>query len=320
MSKKLAIKVYHGFGHTHDIVLYGHVFRKHPPIYHHYYNSHFRNMLRLLQLFFVKPVPNVPVQFKWQDQVVDAKTEYDGFFRAEWTSTKETEAGWHDIKVRVPGEEQIGEGKIYIPHSTQYAFISDIDDTIMVSYSATVWKRMKELLFKNARSRIIFPSVAKHYEMLAKSNTIPGEPNPFFYVSSSEWNLYDYLRDVFQTNDLPNGAFLLNQVKQWFELWKTGKTKHSGKLLRVLRIMEVFPIQKFVLFGDNTQADPEIYAKLTEKYANRIHAIYIRNVHEPHAVKTQELMNILGKKGIHALQFKHSDEAIAHSKAIGLIR
>ena len=60
-----------------------------------------------------------------------------------------------------------GNGKMFIPHSTQYAFISDIDDTIMVSNSATTFRRLKELFFRNPRTRSIFPDVGRHYRLLA---------------------------------------------------------------------------------------------------------------------------------------------------------
>jgi phosphatidate phosphatase APP1 len=109
-------------------------------------------------------------------------------------------------------------------------------------------------------------------------------PNPFFYVSSSEWNLYDDLVDFFRFNHLPEGSFLLNQVKRWYDLLKTGKTKHQGKLLRIVRIVEAFPQQRFILLGDNSQSDPYIYRSLAEKFGDRIVAVFIRSVvpkHDP---------------------------------------
>jgi len=322
-SKKIAIKIYHGYGHTHDIVLYGHVFRKHMPIYKRQSGNSLTNLFRLLRLFFVKPVPGIPLQVKWEQQLIDTETEDDGFFKAEWTATKETTAGWHPVTATHKGDnnagDYTGEGRIFIPHKTQFAFISDIDDTIMVSHSATVWKRMKELLFKNPHSRSVFPDMVRHYQLLARAHTRMEEPNPFFYVSSSEWNLYDYLRDVFSFNKLPDGAFLLNQVKRWYQLWKTGKTKHEGKLLRVMRILDTFPNQRFVLMGDNSQSDPAIYAKLAEKYSHRLYAVYIRNVREVNREITNKILAPLNDKGIHALQFSHSRDAIAHSVKIGLI-
>jgi len=155
--------------------------------------------------------------------------------------------------------------------------------------------------------------------LLSSAHTRLDAPNPFFYISSSEWNLYDYLQTVFKKNHLPEGAFLLNQVKRWYELWKTGKTKHEGKLLRVLRILKVFPHQRFVFFGDNSQSDPAIYAKLAEQFSHRMFAVYIRNVRLKNEQLTRQLLQSMAEKNIHVLLFKESAEAIAHSRQIGLI-
>jgi phosphatidate phosphatase APP1 len=322
MPKKLAIKIYHGFGHMHDLLVFGHVFEKNVRIRTHYTHNPLVNMVRLLKYFFLKPVPGVPVTLHWNGQSIKGKSEADGFLSIEWSSKNEVEAGWHDVKVGCTqdGISCIpGEGKIFVPHSTQFGFISDIDDTILVSHSATMGKRLKEMLFKNPHTRSIFPDVEKHYSLLAKAHTIPEEPNPFFYVSSSEWNLYDYLRDLFTFQKLPNGIFLLNQFKRWKDVWKTGKTKHEGKLLRIARVFEVFPKQKFVLFGDNSQSDPEIYHSLVEKYGSRIFAVYIRNVSERNEASVTKILSALGDKGIHVLLFKESKQAMAHSREIGLI-
>jgi hypothetical protein len=40
------------------------------------------------------------------------------------------------------------------------------------------------------------------------------QPKDFFYVSNSEWNLYDFLRDFFALNDLPKGVFFLQTLKK----------------------------------------------------------------------------------------------------------
>ena len=206
-----------------------------------------------------------------------------------------------------------------MPHITQYAFISDIDDTVMISYSARLAKRLRELFIKNPRTRKTFGLVQTHYQLLANAHTYPHQPNPFFYVSSSEWNLYDYLVEMFRYNEMPEGTFLLNQLKRWKNLLKTGKTGHEGKLLRVMRIIDAFPNQKFVFFGDNSQQDPAIYQAIAEKHSANIEAVYIRNVRSSREESTKTLLAQIEKKGVKTCLFKHSEEAIAHSKKIKLI-
>jgi phosphatidate phosphatase APP1 len=323
MIAKASVKIYHGYGHTHNMHVFGHVFRKLPAPRNKKRDSFFYNILYLLQLFFVKPLPRVPILLNTDDGEIKGTTEDDGFFKFDWQAAQEVKAGWQPVLVSSLGEDarivDRAEGKVFIPHSTQYGFISDIDDTIMVSHSARTGKKLRQLFIKNPEKRTLFPDVALHYELLAAAHTAPSIPNPFFYVSSSEWNLYDYLHEVFAHNKLPEGIFLLNQVKRWFELWKTGKTGHEGKLLRILRILDAFPKQRFVLMGDNSQSDPEIYAMLAKRHPEKIHAIYIRNINARKELITQQVLGQLKETGIAVCLFKESKEAIAHSREIKLI-
>lgn len=320
--KKAAVKVYHGYGHTHDLVIFGHVFKKLPATRRPFRNNILANIIHLVKLFFVRPLPGMKVQLKWGNRIFETTSEHDGFFHFEWQSDDEVSAGWHELNVTCVDEGvevAKGTGKLFVPHSTQYGFISDIDDTVLVSHSATIYKRLKVLLTKHPRSRKTFGDVVKHYQLLSQAHTTPGVPNPFFYVSSSEWNLYDDLNEFFKHNKLPQGVFLLNEIKRWNQFFKTGKTKHEGKMQRIMRILDTFPIQKFVLLGDNSQADPEIYTALAAKYPGRIFAIYINNVRLEKEAATKQLLATAEKKGVFICLYKNNYSAIEYSKAIGLI-
>ena len=322
-KRKVFVKVYHGFGHAHNMVVFGHVFKQKERKLVVYSTNPLKNAIHLLRLFFVRPLADVPVQMNWYGTIFNTQTEYDGFFKFQWASHIATNAGWHPVTVicRANAETGVikGDGQIFIPHITQFGFISDIDDTIMVSHSMTRWKRMKEILFRNARSRTLFKQVSDHYRLLAQAHTTPEAPNPFFYISSSEWNLYDYLREIFLHNNLPDGAFLLNQVKKWYQVTQTGKTKHEGKIMRIVRVLDAFPNQRFILFGDNSQKDPEIYELLSQKYAAQIYAVYIRNVHTANTKNAIDKLREIENRGIHICLFKESEEAIQHSRDIGLL-
>jgi len=323
MNNKASIKIYHGYGHTHNLVVYGHAFKFRAKSKQKYSDNLFVNIVHLFKLFVLKPYPFIKVRLTFYTQTVDQTTEYDGFFKFEWEALDNISAGWHPVKVEIIGADEevlaVNTGSVYVPHITQYAFISDIDDTIMISHSATIAKRLRELFIKNPRTRKTFPGAAIYYNLLALSHTDVDHPNPFFYVSSSEWNLYDYLVEAFRFNKLPEGAFLLNQIKRWKNLIKTGKTGHEGKLIRVMRILDAFPNQKFVFFGDNSQQDPSIYSKIAIKYPKNIEAIYIRNIRPERADETIALLKQAEAANIHVCLFSTSNEAMKHSEKIGLI-
>lgn len=323
MKNSVSIKLYHGYGHTHNLVIYGNVFKFKARTTQNYSNNLFVNIAYLLKLFIIKPYPNVQVRLTFYDQIITQVAEYDGFFKFEWEALHELATGWHDVRVEALDENggvlADCAGTVYVPNSTQFAFISDVDDTIMVSHSATIFRRLRELFIKNPHTRKTFPGVQLHYSLLALSHTSEDKPNPFFYVSSSEWNLYDYLVETFRFNKLPEGIFLLNQIKMWTNLLRTGKTGHEGKLLRVMRIIAAFPNQRFVFFGDNSQQDPNIYATISAKYPEKVEAVYIRNIVPANAERTRETLNTIQQLGIKTCLFRNSSEAITHSRTIGLI-
>ncbi len=155
--------------------------------------------------------------------------------------------GWHKVEVYL-AEGVVkkyygtvkGEGEIYVPHIRQYAIISDIDDTFLISHSSNLRKRLFVLLTENAYSRKPFEGVVKHYQSLALAGTTTEETNPFFYVSSSEWNLYDYIKDFSKKNELPKGIYLLSQMKKLSQAWKTGQNRHGTKFARIVRILKRF--------------------------------------------------------------------------------
>jgi len=319
----ISVKVYHGFGHKHNLTLYGHVYKNRFAKERNYHTNIIANIIYLVKLFCIKPVNGAKVQLVWNGQVIPGTTEEDGFYKFEWQSEDEVPAGWHPVEVNLLNDNgeivKTGRGKVFVPHVTQFGFISDIDDTVMVSHSATVFRRLRVLFTRNPRTRRTFEDVVRHYHLLSGAHTTADVPNPFFYVSSSEWNLYDDLNEFFNYNELPQGVFLLNQVKRWFQLFKTGKTKHEGKLARVYRILSAFPRQQFVLLGDNSQSDPLIYKLICEKHPEKIYAVYIRNIVAAKAGKTKLLLDDISRHGIATCFFKDNNEAIEHSLQIGLI-
>ena len=318
------VKVYHGYGHQNNLIVYGHVLAGKQTPREKFTDNILFNMWHLLKLFFVKPIPHVTVQLQWNNQQFESTTDAKGFFKFEWASENAVQAGWHLITVHLLNQQrqriQMGEGKVFVPHSTQYAFISDIDDTVLISHSATTGKKLRVMFTKNPRSRKTFADVVKFYQLLSLAHTDPSVLNPFFYVSSSEWNLYDDLNEFFKHNGLPKGAFLLNEIKRWYELFKIGNTKHQGKLIRVARILDAFPKQRFVLLGDNSQKDPDIYVAIAHKYPDKIVAIYIRNIYGEKELYAKNLLASLQDKSVHTCLFKHTDEAILHAQSMGLLQ
>ena len=323
LTNELTVRVYHGYGQSGRYVIYGHVLSFGPLPRKHFSKNILKNTAALMRLFMVRPVAGAQLRLKWEGQVFKTVSEDDGFFKIEWNVNRHLPAGWHSLQVEMVNEAgdiiTTGTGAIHIPYSTQLGFISDIDDTFLISHSSNLRKRLFVLFTRNARSRQPFQGVVRHYEALTLAGTTPDAPNPFFYVSSSEWNLFNYILEFTSVHGLPKGVFLLSQLKKFKQLFKTGQNKHATKFMRIVRILEHYPTQRFVLLGDSSQQDPEIYASIAKHFPKQVHAVYIRDVYKKNREKVQQTLEIMEEAGVPCCFFEHSSEALEHSKRIGLI-
>lgn len=314
------VKVYDGYGNGNSFTLFGHVLKLSPYGRKKYRNSFLRNSVALMRLFMVKPIADVLVRLHVNGSVHEVRTDEDGFFKFDWED-KDVSPGWLPVKVTAfENDTQVAasDGKVYVPAPSAYIFISDIDDTFLVSHSRNIVKRLFVLFRNNARSRKPFDGVVKHYRLLQQWNEdVPA--NPFFYVSSSEWNLYDYLVEFTRIHRLPAGIFLLNRLKRFSALLKTGQNNHQTKFTRIARILEAFPGQGVVLLGDSSQQDPYIYQALVKHFPKQIRAVYIRDVYHRSRDVVSGVMQQIEAAGVPCCFFVHSEDAILHSVKVGLI-
>jgi phosphatidate phosphatase APP1 len=58
---------------------------------------------------------------------------------------------------------------------------------------------------------------------------------------------------------------------------------------------------------------------VVEHFPKQIHAVYIRDIHEKNKQKVAEVLVKIESSGVACCFFKHSSDAISHSKKIGLI-
>jgi phosphatidate phosphatase APP1 len=324
LTNEPVIKLYNGYGNEHKVIVFGHVLKLSPLPRKKYHKNFFNNSYGLLRLFMVRPYVNAVLQLQWEEITYEAKTQEDGFFRFEIHPATPLPPGWHPIKVQLLNQDSNIKpiqaiGEFFIPYKYEFAFISDIDDTFLISHSSNLRKRFYVLLTKNARSRKPFEGVVNHYQLLASTGASRDTFNLFFYVSSSEWNLYDYIVEFAKKNKLPKGIYLLNQIKTFRQVFKTGQNNHKTKFMRISRIIEAYPTQKFILLGDDSQEDPNIYSAVVEHFPQNVHAIYLRHVLKSSEERVKGIVEKIQATGIPCCYFTHSSEAVIHSKKISLI-
>ena len=326
LQKGASLKLYKGFANDRSCYIYGHALSLSPLKKKHFRSFFLYNFVALLRLFMVRPIKNAVVILKWENKTYTTKTASDGFFKFEWEHTDQMKPGQYEVEAMLMKRNTTAivkasaTGNIIIPSPTDYSFISDIDDTFLISHSSNLRKRLFVLFTENPKSRKPFEGVVNHYRMLHGIDDTNPANNAFFYVSSSEWNLYDYIKDFLKEKQLPDGVCLLNQIKTFSKLFATGQNNHSGKFTRIVKIIEAYPAQKFVLLGDDSQKDTDIYTSIVEHFPQNVYCVYIRRVgtpEKPHVLLKQQIVQ---QKGIHFCYFAHSEDAILHSKSIGLIK
>ena len=167
---------------------------------------------------------------------------------------------------------QDGPAEVILPGAdARFGVISDIDDTLLVTQATSLLKMMRLTLLESSESRVAFPGVAAFYEALHDGT------NPFFYVSSSPWNLHEFLQDFMRLKGIVSGPLLLRDFG--LDENKLVAGPHlEHKLAQIRRVMDRFPTLPFVLVGDSGQRDPEVYDRIVEAYPGRVLAVYIRDV------------------------------------------
>jgi len=318
------IKVYNGYGNDKKIIVLGQVLKLSPYPRKTFRSNWVINIFSTLRLFMVIPFPHAKISIHWQGNIYFTKVEDDGFFRFEILTETPSIKGWQKVSVKLEEEQYLfrqieSDGEIYIPYPSQHAFISDIDDTFLISHSVKLRKKLYALFTKNAHSRKPFEGVVNHYNLLAQGGQVNGNNNPFFYVSGSEWNLYDLIIEFSRRNDLPKGIFLLSAIKGITQFWKSGSNNLMTKFARIVRIIEAFPGLHFVLMGDDSQIDAEIYTSVVTHFPGKIFAVYIRQVGNTKRKETETKIKEMEFLSVNCCYFKHSAEAVIHSKTIGLV-
>lgn len=147
--------------------------------------------------------------------------------------------------------------------------ISDLDDTVLVSHTRSMMKRIGTLLFIPPLKRVAIGFTQKLLQGIAN------EGGNVFYVSKSEANLFHLLSHILMKNHLPPGPLFLTSYLRLFQLLHAKKGV-DFKTNTIKAILDNSPQKKYILIGDDTQNDIIVYRRIAEEYLGRIHKIFIR--------------------------------------------
>lgn len=201
---------------------------------------------------------------------------------------------WEAVELAWESDQRLQtiEARVLAPGAgSQLGIISDIDDTIMESGITGGMKNLlrnwDRVLAQMPEQRLMAPGVSDFYKQLGGGGALDDGPDhaprfaathhPFFYISSSPWNLFSYLVSFMRAKSLPIGPIAL---RDWGPNRQTfGHASHAAhKRAAIDSILGSYPEMQFALVGDDTQGDLPAFADAVQTYPGRIAAVFLRKI------------------------------------------
>ena len=221
--------------------------------------------------FFTIQVPRHEVEVTVGGKTVSGTTNHNGYIDV-LVHNHGLKPGWHEATIRAKGADEVTADVLIVGEDTELGVVSDIDDTIMVTWLPRAMIAAWNSWVKRTDTRTPVAGMASFYREIAEEH--PGVP--FIYLSTGAWNTYDTLVTFMEENGFPRGPLLLTD---WGPtptgLFRNGQ-EHKRVQLRNLFI--AFPKLRWLLVGDDGQRDPLTYADATAEHPDRVAAVAIRNL------------------------------------------
>lgn len=285
LFKKLEIEGYRGFGTQEEVHIRGRVLRYRGIRIPKENQSRWGNFKNMYRRFGTDEIPGVKVKAIFQTEVLEYQTDEEGYF--DFTlfprDPQAVEPGWQPVSFLMEPHNMLNAepvaamSKVVIPpKGARFGLISDIDDTLLVTDVASRLRMLQHTFLENALTRKSFPGTAQVYQRLHTAPDGTGF-NPVFYLSSSPWNLYDFLERFLNIQQFPEGPLILRDlgISRKHLLGASHGAHKSG---RIRELLTLFPDLPFLLIGDSGEQDPFIFAKAVENFPGRIQHVFIRDV------------------------------------------
>ncbi len=197
------------------------------------------------------------------------KTDEEGYFTLHLP--RDGRVGWSVEYVAVDDLSEVTPCPVFVPATdAKFMVISDIDDTMLETGAYSLLRNLYTSMTGNAATRRVFPDAISLMNAL-----VDGGKNPVYYVSSSPWNLHDFLADIFENTKLARGPMFLRDLGLSRTKFVTeGHGNHKGQSIDV--ILAANPSLPAILLGDTGQHDAQIYKDAIARHEGRILAVGLR--------------------------------------------
>lgn len=222
---------------------------------------------RMLQNFVTSEVAGVELKAGDQTCVSDE----EGYFTVS-LGNDAVSAGLAPVTIARSGDEFNLPVALTDDNAT-HAVISDIDDTLIQTGAWQLTRNLWTTFTTSSEERVVFD------DTVALIASRLGGVNPVFYVSSSPWNLHQYLLEIFKRANIPMGPIFLRDLGiDETKFIKSSHGSHKGDAINT--ILAANPDLTFTLVGDTGQHDGTVYLDAIKNNPNRITEVFLRNAGE----------------------------------------
>ena len=178
--------------------------------------------------------------------------------------------GWHDAHLTVAGSAPVVAPVRVVAPDARAGLISDIDDTVLDTALPRPLLAFWNTFVLREHARRPVPGMARFY-----ASVIAAHPDaPVFYLSTGAWEVAPTLARFLATHGLPPGPLLLTDWGPAQNSWFRDGRAHKRQVLT--RLVAEYPDLRWLLVGDDGQADPELYGELVRAAPSHILAVAIR--------------------------------------------
>ena len=163
--------------------------------------------------------------------------------------------------------------EVYLIPRLGMSIITDIDDTIKDSSVGNRRALLQNTFLRNFKS---VDQMAKTYREWESTGS------KFHYVSASPWQLFESLDRYLKVDNFPQGTLHLRNFRLRDQLLKKVILHRKGKRFAIQKLIRNLSARRFILIGDSSEKDPEIYRKVCRKFPGNIAGLFIRDLeHNP---------------------------------------
>ena len=342
---KIAVRPYDTYGTPERLWFLGRVLRDHGLAEPTVHDSPWKNLVRTFHALESDEAPGAAVEITTRGHRRVTRADDEGFVDCYLDNDDSPrQPGWHAIRVKHLGQDaeklfrqnlspaqgkpatvptrDRQSGHCLIPDpASQFAIISDIDDTVLQSAVTRPIQMLKLLCFGNAHTRAAVEGTPGLYQALVRGGAahqaIDGPENPVFYVSSSPWSLQPMLSKFMEVVGLPRGPMMLRDMG----IGRDGDAAigHGHKEIKIAHILETYPTMKAVLLGDAGQEDAAIYGRLCERFPDQIIVAYIRHVDAMPSDRVVRAVAAAHDRGAEVLLLPSTEAITADAERRGLL-